>query len=90
MKRPPTPDEVRRVAEAQERGWERDAAEGLFDPREAMREWSAAGDDEVCPVCRSLADQQVPYGEPFVDVNGRRIRHPPACETCRCVVNLVL
>lgn len=90
MMRSLTPDEVRRIAENQERDWERDAAAGLFDPNDAQREWSAADDQEVCAVCRSLAHQQVPFLESFVDCNGRRLRHPPACDTCRCVVNLVL
>ncbi len=53
-----------------------------FISQDVEKEWSAARDERVCPVCGSLHGQKVPEDEPFQ--NG--VMMPPAHPGCRCAL----
>jgi len=69
--------------------WDTAAAEGLFDPATASRQWLIAAG--ACPpICLPMANQIQPLKQPFITGTGARVFSPPTHPSCRCSVQLLL
>jgi hypothetical protein len=60
--------------------------EDLLDRATATRVWLVSADEETCPICEPMADQEVGLDEPFVTGEGDEIDGYPAHVNCRCDV----
>jgi len=59
-------------------------------PSTIKEQWLTALGERVCPICRPMHKQTVPFGGVFTTGDGRRIRRPPAHVSCRCVKKILL
>lgn len=54
-------------------------------PVGAKKTWVTAIDERVCPTCRPMDGQTVPFKESF-SLGGARLMVPPAHPNCRCLI----
>jgi len=78
---------VRAVSEGQSAVWAKAQVEGIL-PQEQKQFWITTEDDDVCPICAPMNDQEVGLRETFTGGNGASISAPPAHPACRCARGL--
>ena len=77
------------LSAGQHEAWTQAMGQGLLDPVDTMRQWNVTRDERLDTViCAPMAGQRVPFNEPFLTGDGRRIMHPSAHPNCRCTVTL--
>lgn len=68
------------------------ADRGVFDAGAVTRHWQIAGDERVCPICRSIVEMNpdgVGLNEDFQSSDGSVSGDPPLHPKCRCTVEYV-
>ncbi|HXG69874.1 MAG TPA: phage minor head protein [Gemmatimonadaceae bacterium] len=78
---------VRASSAGQQAAWDSARADGLL-PSNTLKEWQAAEDERLCPICSALDGQKVPLNDAFQSSNGA-LDGPPAHQQCRCRTSLV-
>lgn len=79
---------IRASAAGQQAAWEGAQADGLLPPN-TLKEWQAAADERLCPICSALDGQKVPLNDAFQVSTGAQLDAPPAHPQCRCRTSLV-
>ena len=77
-------ESIRAANEGQRQMWKQARARGEIG-MDALREWSAAGDGRVCPICIELDGETATLDGDFPG----GIDAPPAHQMCRCSTSLI-
>lgn len=59
-------------------------------PVDTIKEWDTSLQDNVCPTCQSLHNQQVAPDQPFVTMDNQKFWAPQVHPNCHCRTRLVL
>lgn len=79
---------VNAYSQGLEDSWQMASDEGLIET--PLKEWVELTDSpRTCKICRGLAGQRVPVGEPFISEFIGEIMRPTAHPHCRCTMFLV-